>query len=58
MCQLSATITDIYHVLLEVAIEAPGAPGTGDLAITMQWSVLPIGERPHQPISFRFPQRD
>ena len=30
----------------------------GDLAITMQWSVPPIGERPHQPISFRFPQRE
>ena len=24
----------------------------------MQWSVPPIGERPHQPISFRFPQRE
>ena len=30
----------------------------GDLATTMQWSVPPIGERPHQPISFRFPQRE
>ena len=24
----------------------------------MQWYVPPIGERPHQPISFRFPQRE
>ena len=24
----------------------------------MQWSVPPIGERPHQPISFRFPQQE
>ena len=30
----------------------------GDLAITIQWSVPPIGERPHQPISFHFPQRE
>jgi len=24
----------------------------------MEWSVPPIGERPHQPITFHFPQRE
>ena len=29
-----------------------------DLAITMQRSVPPVGERPHQPISLCFPQQE
>jgi len=34
------------------------APGTDELARTMEWFVPPIGERPNQPITFYFPQRE
>ena len=53
MGQLSAAIT--IQIFLSRVVEAPGMD---DLAITMQWSVPPIRERRHQPISFHFPQRE